>query len=54
MQKIYKYGNGMVYVNMSEIKSDQLHESTVNFLRKVLKERIQNGNSNKSSNIREK
>lgn len=54
MQKVYKYGNGMVYVEMPKSDSGLIKKATEDFLRKVLKESIQNGNSDQSRNIRKK
>ena len=54
MQKVYKYGNGMVYVEIPESDSGLIREATERFLKKVLKESIQNGNSDQSRNIRKK
>lgn len=54
MHKVCRYGNGMVYVEMSETSSEYLQKATEDFLRKVLKESIQNGNSDQSRDIRKK
>lgn len=54
MQKVYKYGNAVVYVEVPENNSELIHKATKNFLRKVLKESIRNGNSDQSRDIRKK
>ena len=54
MKKIYNYGNCIIELVISNTSSDVLRTPTETFLRKVLKERIQNGNSNKSGNINKK
>jgi hypothetical protein len=55
MQKIYKYENSIVTVVMFETDiSEKFKDCTENFLRKVLKERNNYGNSNTSRNFNEK
>lgn len=54
MQKVCKYKNAVVYVEMPESDSGLLREATEKFLRKVLKENIQNGNCDQSRDIRKK
>lgn len=52
MQKIYKYKNGIVYItNPGNDISNNLKTATENFLRKVVEERMNNGNSDKSRDI---
>jgi hypothetical protein len=55
MRKIYKYENSIVTVIMSEngITGD-FKKATENFLRKVIKERSTNGNSNTTGDIYKK
>ena len=53
MKKVYNYKNATVCVTMpNDTNLDILQEATTKFLRKVLKESIQNGNSNQSRDIR--
>lgn len=52
MQKIYNYGNVVIRVIIPETDiSENLQKHTENFLRKVIKERDNNGYSNTSRNI---
>lgn len=53
MQKVYKYGNAMVYIEMYEHAYDNIHKATEIFLRKVVKEN-DNGNSYKTGSINKK
>ena len=49
---IYKYVNATVSVVKSDkVHSNNLQKSTENFLKKVMKERIDNGYSNTSRNF---
>lgn len=53
MQKVYNYENCVVTVTgLDVLNQDTLHEATRNFLRKVLEERINDGDSYTSSNFR--
>ena len=55
MRKIYKYENSIVTVIMSENSiTGNLQKATENFLRKVVKERRANGNSNTTRDIYKK
>lgn len=52
MQKIYKYENGTVYITkLTEDIQNNLKTATENFLRKVIEERSNNGNGDKSRDI---
>lgn len=53
MQKVYKYGNAVVYIDISEHAYDNIRNATETFWRKVVKEK-KNGNSNTSRNIDKK
>ena len=46
MKKIYNYGKCIVELVMPNTSSDNIRKSTEAFLRKITKERNQNGNSN--------
>ena len=55
MKKTYNYKNGTIYVIAPDTYDyDGLRKATEDFLRKVIKERIRNGDGNTSGNIREK
>lgn len=52
MKKTYVYENAIVNVRVSDNKRPQhIHKATENFLKKVLKERITNGNNSTSTDI---
>ena len=53
MQKVYKYGNAVVYIEIGEHAYDNIRKATEVFLRKVVKEN-QHGNCNTSTNIYKK
>lgn len=46
MKKIYNYRNCDITIIVPNTSSDNIRKSTESFLKKVLKERAQNGNSN--------
>ena len=53
MEKVYKYKNAMIKISISEDNNlNNLKISTEKFIKKVLKEKYKNGNSNSSRNIR--
>lgn len=52
MKKVYNYKNATICVSMPDNNLDILQEATTKFLRKVIKESIQNGDSNQSRDIR--
>lgn len=52
MRKIYKYVNAVVIVEISDINNlDSIKEPTKHFLKKVIEERLKNGNNNTSRSI---
>ena len=52
MQKIYKYENGTVYITKpTQDIQNNLKTATETFLKKVVEERLKNGNSDKSRDI---
>lgn len=55
MEKIYTYENAKVTINISEQHDVMtIKKATQEFLLKALKEKIDNVNRNKSSNLRKK
>lgn len=55
MERIYEYQNGTIHVTLSNsFNQEYLKKSTEKFLKKVISEGIKNGNSNTSTNFREK
>lgn len=55
MKKIYEYQNGTVHISLSDsFNQEYLKKATQEFLKKVISEGNQNGNSNTSTNFREK
>ncbi len=53
MKKIYNYKNATIEVFMSYNNDlNTIQNATENFLKKVIKERIQNGDNHTSRNIR--
>ena len=55
MERTYKYRNGTIFVTLPEsCDREKLRQVTEDFLKKVIKERSKNGNSNTSGDIREK
>lgn len=57
MEKVCRYKNGIIYIrNLDNINSQNLHNATKNFLKRVIKEkegRSEHGNINQSRNFRE-
>ena len=53
MQKVYKYGNGIIIIETPVRSMNNLKKSTENFLKKVVKEN-RNGDGYKSRDFREK
>lgn len=54
MQKVYRYVNCVVYVDCPDTYDlDQFKAKTENFLRKVIEERLKNGNSNTTRDFKE-
>lgn len=52
MRKVYKYDNAtIIIVNANVCTTDKFKKSTENFIKKVIKERSVNGNSNKTGDI---
>lgn len=52
MRQTYTFQNGVITVQIPEsYKQEKLIQSTENFLKKVLKEKNQNGNCNTSGNF---
>ena len=55
MRKIYKYDNAsIIIVGTNVCATDKFKKSTENFMKKVIKERITNGNSNKTRTFKKK
>ena len=55
MERSYNFKNGTIYVIAPDTYDHEgLRKATEDFLRKVIKERMQNGNSNTSGNIYKK
>lgn len=55
MRKVYNYDNAtIIIVNTNVCASDKFKKSTENFIKKVIKERSTNGNSDQTGNIEEK
>ena len=51
MSKKYIYDKCVIYVTNININYKNIHKATENFLKKVLKEKNQNGNCNTSGNF---
>lgn len=55
MKRTYKYQNGTVHVVLQKsYDQERLKKATQEFLKKVISEGTNNGNSNTSGNFREK
>ena len=55
MKKVYKYKNSIVTVeNLDTVNLEFIRKSTEHFLREVIKERMTDGNCNKTGNINKK
>ena len=54
MTKIYTYKNATIHVVNTNINKENLHKATEKFIKKVLKERTQNGNNHSSRSFKEK
>lgn len=55
MERIYEYENGTIYVSSPDVSDRrELQKATEEFLKKVIKERLKNGNSYTSGDIRKK
>lgn len=55
MRKIYKYDNAcIIIVGTNTCTTDKFKKSTEKFMKKVTKERITNGNSNKTRTFEKK
>ena len=55
MERIFRYENGTIYVSSGDLADHKtLHKVTINFLKSVIKERIENGNCDPTTNIRKK
>ena len=55
MDKTYRYRSGTIYVMLPDsCDREALRKVTEEFLKKVIKERSKNGNSNSSGDIRKK
>ena len=53
MEKVYNCKNGTIYVTLPETcDREKLRTVTEDFLKKVMKEELKNGNSNTRTNIR--
>lgn len=54
MDKEIHYPNAVVHIVIPESSRTTIHKATEEFMKKVIKERIQNGNKYKTRNIKEK
>ena len=52
MEKIYTYKNATIHVVNTNINKENLYKATEKFIKKVLKERTQNGNSDSSGDFK--
>ena len=54
MQKVFNFKSGTIHIeNLDKFDQKKLKKHTEDFLRKVVKERIQNGNSYSTGNFKE-
>lgn len=52
MRKVYNYENAtIIIINTNVCTTDNFKKATENFIRKVMKERNINGNSNQTRNL---
>jgi hypothetical protein len=54
MDKEINYPNAVVHIVIPDDSRATIHKATEEFMKKVIKERIQNGNKHKTRNIKEK
>lgn len=55
MRKVYRYDNAIIIILDTNVcTTDRFKKSTENFMKKVIKEQITNGDSNKGRDISEK
>lgn len=53
MERIYEYENGIIYVSSPDVSDRrELQKYTEEFLKQVIRERLKNGNSYTSGDIR--
>jgi hypothetical protein len=55
MDKVFCYPNAVVHIVIPDnYPNKTIHKATEEFMRKVIKERIQNGNKHQTGDIKEK